>query len=444
MNRPDKNKPDKASEPSMEEILASIRKIIAEEPAGSRPGPDNRAVNPLLEGSSRLGHRFDPAPPTTDRPTPSMDRLSEALRSTVPEAGPERKRSPVFDDDIADLLEEPGTAESTGSELPEFKPGSGHRVEDSPAGSDSWTTWRMAPATPKDATESSPVRAEPAPKNAASKSSPSGNGLQRKAGFYPPSDFSLGAAIPADLAPSSSLRPQTRVEPVLPEPAQKGTEFGSGSQAERLPWLTDEPAIGSVEPELPPALGPVVIAAMPEKSSARQTEPPVAPPSARSEPATRGAKASMAQPMSPPQMRGDGQVASVTPSASTPSDRAPSSSRGAPTRPRSDTYDVKPEAQANSAAPAAPAAPIREERPRGGAISESPKPSAGQTERPQSIQSESAATAQPVRTLEDAVAEMLKPMLQQWLADNMPRIIEKALRVEATKAVSSQLNPPGT
>lgn len=36
-----------------------------------------------------------------------------------------------------------------------------------------------------------------------------------------------------------------------------------------------------------------------------------------------------------------------------------------------------------------------------------------------------------VRTLEDAVADMLKPMLQKWLADNMPRIIERALRVEA-------------
>jgi hypothetical protein len=50
---------------------------------------------------------------------------------------------------------------------------------------------------------------------------------------------------------------------------------------------------------------------------------------------------------------------------------------------------------------------------------------------------------QPVRTLEDAVAEMLKPMLQQWLADNMPRIIEKALRVEAASTVKRNQKPPG-
>jgi hypothetical protein len=38
-----------------------------------------------------------------------------------------------------------------------------------------------------------------------------------------------------------------------------------------------------------------------------------------------------------------------------------------------------------------------------------------------------------VRTLEDAVAEMLRPMLQQWLTDNMPRIVEKALKIETSK-----------
>jgi cell pole-organizing protein PopZ len=47
---------------------------------------------------------------------------------------------------------------------------------------------------------------------------------------------------------------------------------------------------------------------------------------------------------------------------------------------------------------------------------------------------------QAIRTLEDAVAEMLKPLLQRWLSDNMPRIIERALRVEA----ASGMKPPGS
>ena len=47
------------------------------------------------------------------------------------------------------------------------------------------------------------------------------------------------------------------------------------------------------------------------------------------------------------------------------------------------------------------------------------------------------------RTLEDAVADMLRPMLQQWVAENMPRIIEKALRVEVAQTVKPGSKPPG-
>jgi cell pole-organizing protein PopZ len=48
----------------------------------------------------------------------------------------------------------------------------------------------------------------------------------------------------------------------------------------------------------------------------------------------------------------------------------------------------------------------------------------------------------PVRTLEDAVADMVRPMLQQWITDNMPRIVEKALRGEVAKL--DAVKPPGT
>ena len=39
-----------------------------------------------------------------------------------------------------------------------------------------------------------------------------------------------------------------------------------------------------------------------------------------------------------------------------------------------------------------------------------------------------AQTAAPARTLEDAVADLLKPMLRDWLDANMPRIVEKMAR----------------
>jgi hypothetical protein len=35
-----------------------------------------------------------------------------------------------------------------------------------------------------------------------------------------------------------------------------------------------------------------------------------------------------------------------------------------------------------------------------------------------------------MRTLEDAVREMLRPLLVQWLNENMPRILESAIREE--------------
>ena len=47
------------------------------------------------------------------------------------------------------------------------------------------------------------------------------------------------------------------------------------------------------------------------------------------------------------------------------------------------------------------------------------------------------------RTLEDAVADMLRPMLQQWVAENMPRIIERALRTEVAQSVQPRNKPPG-
>lgn len=38
------NRPDVATEPSMDDILASIRKIIAEEPSAARPLPEVKSI----------------------------------------------------------------------------------------------------------------------------------------------------------------------------------------------------------------------------------------------------------------------------------------------------------------------------------------------------------------------------------------------------------------
>ena len=52
------------------------------------------------------------------------------------------------------------------------------------------------------------------------------------------------------------------------------------------------------------------------------------------------------------------------------------------------------------------------------------------------------AQAGAVRTLEDTVVDLLRPMLRQWLDDNMPRMVEKALRIELAESVKPKIDPP--
>jgi len=42
----------------------------------------------------------------------------------------------------------------------------------------------------------------------------------------------------------------------------------------------------------------------------------------------------------------------------------------------------------------------------------------------------SVASGAPPAKLDKAAAELLRPMLRQWLSENMPRIVEEALRSE--------------
>ena len=46
--------------------------------------------------------------------------------------------------------------------------------------------------------------------------------------------------------------------------------------------------------------------------------------------------------------------------------------------------------------------------------------------------------AMQTRTMEDTVAELLRPMLRSWLAENMPKIVERALRKEFDDGIQSE------
>jgi cell pole-organizing protein PopZ len=44
-------------------------------------------------------------------------------------------------------------------------------------------------------------------------------------------------------------------------------------------------------------------------------------------------------------------------------------------------------------------------------------------------------------TIEDTTADLLRPMLRAWLADNMPRMVEKALHIEIAESVRAPKKP---
>ena len=52
-----------------------------------------------------------------------------------------------------------------------------------------------------------------------------------------------------------------------------------------------------------------------------------------------------------------------------------------------------------------------------------------------------AAAVNGVRTLEDTVVDLLRPMIRQWLDDNMPRMVEKALRIELAQSLKDKADP---
>ena len=45
---------------------------------------------------------------------------------------------------------------------------------------------------------------------------------------------------------------------------------------------------------------------------------------------------------------------------------------------------------------------------------------------------------------DDTAADLLRPMLRQWLDSNMPRIVEKALRLELAENPPAALRPGAT
>ncbi|WP_295554962.1 DUF2497 domain-containing protein [uncultured Hyphomicrobium sp.] len=547
------NRPDKAGEPSMEEILASIRQIIADGPSADQPEPAIEA-NPLVPQS------YASSKPA-DAPVPLADRLSGVLKGgqLTPTSPLGSKRPLSFDQDLADMFDEQDTPNGNAVAAPKpdmrVPAGLSH-----PMAAKSFVSQKPESAKPAAVDEaavlpphfapSEPLIPPPpfggADKPAEAPPPPKAFGFPplRKASFYPPQSAAPAVApapaqadaLPvsraADLdatSPNSAGERSSATTPAHVEEALKRLEgFGSPAavpasttgEAERAPIASpvenspqaSSPANGlgsHAEPAAPSfAFGGDPARRDPPRSFIPSSPFPPSSGFAASPVSPTPAAAPSAQPVldsappitqpytAPPKPLGDvdnrtveaprGPTFETRPVEPRPVDVKPAESRmfasqpAEPPRAYADPFaqtarpapgygepqrfNAEPGmssaaahqaldalAQGLAASAAASSAPVEPVSP---AIPLTPVFEAPEPEyRAQPVPSPSSSTlpaplaspgSLPVnRTLEDAVADMLRPMLQQWVADNMPRIIERALRTEVAKSVKPGHKPPG-
>lgn len=320
------NMTEKNGQPSMEEILASIRRIIAEEPSGQAHG-DFRGGQPImLKGDGVLDDAGDfdlPAifrssatTPASERPAPLLGRLTDAIRSATT---------------TTSHAEE--TANTDEAAVHEANGAASEPIQD-------YSLSSLQPVRPngQSVVETGALQGGAAPMNGSA--GLNGHGLNGHG-----HDSKSSHPAPASLSAASS---DSGGEPKRVMAPFKDTKFmGMSGPAASSPAS---------------AAAPVEIPAAPE---------PEAPPP----PAFEAQSPSYAEPIATPETEIHPQVVNMPPP------------------------------------PLPAAAAVPGEGPEG------------------------------VGSIEDTTADLLRPMLRQWLADNMPRMVEKALHIEIAESVKPVKKP---
>jgi cell pole-organizing protein PopZ len=402
--------PEKPGDPSMDEILASIRQVISDEP-GSGPGAHNfSSVNPLLSGSEAgVAGAVGESPP----PPPSVDRLSGALRARVPAALASGAIDTSFDDDLADLLDKSTDeeAQSSGSSaksapevselrLPEFPPFGGVRASSADG---AFKSLYDDEAAPDSAFTSEPVSVGSGENGSLRRTAsdgarpPSRMGALHGTSFYPPKGF----------APKGETPFSETSSPLSLDVARESVGVPAGGGTDAMPRGPQEPLNGASSFGVASAL-----VAGDENQFGTTTDAPVL----RPESFSHLDEVFDVTVESAPEAAYENLVLRDDPRPGGEPYRNGSVS-GSGTANGNAAFDALAQtlAATGSGSPAMPLHPLDApvlaaliahpaERQEGGVLG---------------------------RTLEDAVSDMLKPLLQQWLAENMPRIIERALSIEA-------------
>jgi cell pole-organizing protein PopZ len=358
---------EKNGHASIEEILASVRRIIAEEPGSSAPLIDlNTAVHhPRGDGLLDDPSDFDlpsmfksPNASAADKPAPLFGRLSEAIRAASNGNG-HAAEAPRSEQSLSALkLHRVDAGEASGA--PHFLLSTFHDATTPRA--DEIAAAAMADVAPAIAPASATFA--PGPTMAA-----------------PDASHTPSETFPAyDRSETQQAAPPTTTPQVPRQMAAfKDTRFRSMGCAP----VAAEPAQPFVSPFEANATAALVSAAEALAASPSPAQPPL---SASEAPA-------------PVLTAADELVAMEAPASLTAAIVA--SYPSLPTEPLS----AEPPAHVPPPVPAPPA--------------------------PNQAQAQAAAP------IEDSTADLLRPMLRQWLAENMPRMVEKALHIEVAESVKT-------
>lgn len=489
------SKAEKAGEPSMDEILASIRKIIAEDPVVARKPRDERHSIPQANagdvnetpaattasssarkstlddvlGMADFGSDADDPRPAADSRRASADwpppSWPTATTETAPKLEAERTRAPA-----PAAMEAPKPFFPAPTAFPMPASANATRAAPNPAtpspAAPAERPVTFAPTTPK-AIDIGAIIPQRLQDHMPDLSSGAGADRKGQPGRLPdwlsrpaPSPTrpapeptldrakaALREPVPSTLSLSELANAKTMVVTPIASSSSDGADIQGGADAQAAVTATpvskpatDLPLNGhhGVEPsKTSSARGEPVVAT---KAAETQPEPAVAA-------SMFAARADSATP--------DVAVALDATSGLAPTETADPAPEAAsePSVGGSDHDATGGLAETIEAVTPAPGAAVADpvKLPATSAVATVPKPSLlGERNRAAKVQAGSElvptvgatslgqlASGQPggLRTLEDTVVELLRPMLRQWLDDNMPRMVEKALRIELAQSI---------
>ena len=446
------SKPQFAAEPSMEEILSSIRRMISDDKPGPNPIPDQMARTPFagsspaapaepLRGPASVSH-LAPAPAAS----PSFSSLSDALKAATTTS--EQRRQ--LQQEIAEVLER-GPPRGGRSELSTFAPvtpnaaparSEPNQARNVPAHNAAPATGAHSLRTALDGLHSLPDGGKSAAAETGSESptrpyraaEPAANGAASQRDF---NSFDFGTHVPQRDASGSALRVDQNGQPIpVAKPAGDPSPTAERQQAEPQ-------AI-----ELSKSEGQRIIA-MPSRTGMNGSGLNGATVAPFPRPVREGVKAShaatAADPASAlPDEKGDRQLGSaalgeaLAANAAVNTAAAPEAAHVALSAALSEEPRTKSEASAAQTAASealldAVVDMVQKQPESLSVFTSGASFISGVSAKPTAVDNlvatMSGKPGAPPK-MDKAAAELLRPMLRQWLSDNMPRIVEEALRSE--------------